>query len=58
MPQTYVDDEAYEILKGIQGQMKESGIKGATLGDAIRRLKLAYDRARLKQGDFEATTKK
>ena len=44
MPQTYLDDESYQILKGIRDEMKESGMRGATLGDAVRKLKQAYDK--------------
>jgi hypothetical protein len=43
MPQTYLDDEAFQILKEIQDGMKKAGTKGATLGDAVRRLKQGYD---------------
>jgi hypothetical protein len=43
MVQTYLDDEAYGILKDVQNEMKASGMKGATLGDAVRKLKQAYD---------------
>jgi hypothetical protein len=46
MPQTYLDKEAYDILKEIQDEMKNEGIKGATLGDSIRKLKIAYDRSK------------
>lgn len=44
MPQTYLDDDSLQILKSIRDEMKESGMRGATLGDAVRRLKQAYDR--------------
>jgi len=43
MPQTYLDDESLQILKDIRDDMKNAGMRGATLGDAVRRLKQAYD---------------
>jgi hypothetical protein len=45
MPQTYLDDEAFQILKDTQEEMKKSGILGATLGDAVRRLKKGYEKS-------------
>jgi len=36
MPQCYLDQGSYDILKGLQNDMKKSGISGFTLGDAIR----------------------
>jgi hypothetical protein len=42
MPQTYLDDDAFQILKDVQEEMKKT-IRGATLGDAVRRMKQAYD---------------
>jgi hypothetical protein len=50
MPQTYVDVDAWQILKKMQEEMVESGIRGATLGDAIRRLKQGYDANMGEQG--------
>jgi len=44
MPQTYLDDESLQILKDIRDDMKNAGMRGATLGDAVRRLNQAYDR--------------
>ncbi len=49
MGQTYLDDEALNILREVQKEMKESGIKRASLGDAVRRLKQNYDL--VKQGN-------
>jgi hypothetical protein len=43
MPQTYLDDESFQILKNIRDEMKKAGTKGATLGDAVRKLKQVYD---------------
>lgn len=43
MAQTYLDDESLQILKDIRDEMKKAGMKGATLGDAVRKLKHAYD---------------
>ena len=43
MPQTYLDAESLEILRKIRDEMKTSGYRGATLGDAVRRLKQGYD---------------
>jgi len=43
MAQTYLDDESLQILKNIRDEMKKAGMKGATLGDAVRKLKHAYD---------------
>ncbi len=43
MPQTYLDEESLQILRTIRDEMKNAGTKGATLGDAVRRLKQAYD---------------
>jgi len=43
MAQTYLDDESLQILKDIRDEMKKAGMKGATLGGAVRRLKQAYD---------------
>lgn len=43
MAQTYLDDEALGLLKEVQKEMKDSGMRGATLGDAVRKLKQAYD---------------
>lgn len=43
MPQTYLDEESLQILKGIKEEMKKAGMKGATYGDAVRRLKQGYD---------------
>lgn len=43
MPQTYLDEESLQILKDVRDEMKNEGTKGATLGDAVRRLKQAYD---------------
>ena len=43
MAQTYLDDESLQILKEIRDEMRTAGTKGATLGDAVRRLKQAYD---------------
>ena len=43
MPQTYLDKESLQILKDLRDEMKNAGTKGATLGDAVRRLKKAYD---------------
>jgi len=43
MPQTYLDEESLQILKGIKEEMKKAGMKGATYGDAVRRLKQSYD---------------
>jgi hypothetical protein len=48
MPQTYLDDESLQILKDIRDEMKDSGTRGATLGDAVRRLKQAYDKEKSK----------
>ncbi len=44
MPQTYLDDESLQILKDIRDDMKNAGMRGATLGDAVRKLKQAYDK--------------
>jgi hypothetical protein len=43
MPQTYLDEESLQILKGIKEEMRKAGTKGATYGDAVRRLKQVYD---------------
>jgi hypothetical protein len=43
MPQTYLDEESLQILKSIRDEMKKAGMKGATLGDAVRRLKQGND---------------
>ena len=43
MAQTYLDDESLQILKDIRNEMKKSGMRGATLGDAVRKLKQAFD---------------
>ncbi len=43
MPQTYLDEESLQILKDVRDEMRNEGTKGATYGDAIRRLKQAYD---------------
>jgi hypothetical protein len=43
MAQTYLDDESFQILKDIRNEMKKAGMKGATLGDAVRKLKQVYD---------------
>jgi hypothetical protein len=43
MPQTYLDEESLQILKSIKEEMREAGMKGATYGDAVRRLKQGYD---------------
>jgi hypothetical protein len=43
MPQTYLDEESLQILKGIKEEMRKAGMKGATYGDAVRRLKQGYD---------------
>ena len=43
MAQTYLDDESLKILKDIRDDMKNAGMRGAALGDAVRKLKQAYD---------------
>ena len=43
MPQTYLDEESLQILRSIKEEMREAGMKGATYGDAVRRLKQVYD---------------
>ncbi len=43
MPQTYLDEESLQILRNIKEEMKNAGMKGATYGDAVRRLKQGYD---------------
>ena len=43
MAQTYLDNESLKILKDIRDEMKNAGMRGATLGDAVRKLKQAYD---------------
>jgi hypothetical protein len=43
MVQTYLDDESLKILKDIRDEMRKAGTRGATLGDAVRKLKRAYD---------------
>lgn len=43
MPQTYLDEESLQILRSIRDEMKKAGMKGATLGDAVRRLKQGCD---------------
>jgi hypothetical protein len=43
MPQTYLDEESLQILRSIRDEMKKAGMRGATLGDAVRRLKQSYD---------------
>jgi hypothetical protein len=49
MPQTYLDEESLQILKDIRNEMKHAGMRGATLGDAVRRLKQAYDEKKGKE---------
>jgi len=55
MPQTYLDDEAFQILKDAQEEMKKAGILGATLGDAVRRLKQGYEKSIEVIGEQEKT---
>jgi hypothetical protein len=43
MPQTYLDEDAMKVLRSIKEEMNKAGMKGATYGDAVRRLKQAYD---------------
>jgi len=50
VPQTYLDEDSWKILKDIQDEMKKSGIRGATLGDAVRKLKQAYDQQKQVEG--------
>ena len=43
MVQTYLDNESMQILRDIRDEMKKAGMRGATLGDAVRKLKRGYD---------------
>ncbi len=43
MTQTYLDEESLQILRDIRDEMKKAGTRGATLGDAVRKLKRVYD---------------
>jgi hypothetical protein len=49
MGQTYLDDEAHNILRAVRKEMQEAGMRGATLGDAVRKMKQIYDK--MEQGN-------
>jgi len=45
MPQTYIDQDSYTILKNLQARMKKGGISGFTFGDAIRIMWREYQKS-------------
>lgn len=47
MAQINVDDDAYRILRQTKKHMRDGGIGGASMSDAIRELERGYNAARI-----------